>query len=186
MTNPSDEAVEIYDHEFKDIGTMDCDECGEHISKHHDKMDVLARKTMETIIEHGHQVRFIFPTEESAATGQDYPFWYSVGRTVQDKPEFLVTGPLPYQMGCYIINEAARKFDEEPFAPGDEVVGILDAFPIKVIAADPVAADMYGVTQNFGDDVMPALQLLWPDTAGKFPGDANYDERFKQPQFSPK
>lgn len=146
--------------------------CGLHVSRHPDKMDFLAKRQMEAIIEQGHQVTVVFPSDSDG-----YPFAYSVGRCVAGRPELLVTGWLGAEMLGYIVNRVADIDNERveqgwpDIKDGDQLVDVLDGFPVKIMeVADLRLAQMYGVASNFGDDV-PALQIVWPDSEGRFPGD---------------
>lgn len=170
-------------HDFKptkgDFPT--CSECGDHVSSHADKMNALEKKMMDDIIEFGHQVIFVFPTPNDPG----HTFWYSVGRTVKDRPELLITGPLNQQVGQWMINEAAKIDDEYPLQAGQEIPAgaLLDGYPVRVVKAEPTDAEMFSATSAFGEDDVTALQLVWPDKQGNFPGDPDYDERFVQPLF---
>ena len=147
-------------------------ECGAHVSEHVDKLDAIAKRTMENIIKYGHEVRFIFPTDEDPDGCQ---FWYSVGRSLKYQPEFLITGPLGPTVGQWIVNQAAKLYDEAPFAAGDELPAdtLLDGFPVRIIkVTDPEEAEMFGATEHFSD--VTALQIVWPDANGKFPGEPGY------------
>lgn len=165
----------MFNHKFKpgpqaNWDTCQHPECGLHISAHVDKMDAIEKRTMENIIEYGQQVNFIFPRTE----GDGAQFWYSVGRSLHYQPEFLLTGPLPQPVGHFIVNQAARLYDESPFQGGDELPPdtLLANFPVRIIEADPIAAHLLQATSWF-DDVR-ALQIVWPDAAGYFPGEGAY------------
>lgn len=154
--------------------------CGEHVSAHFDKHDAIAKRTMETIIKHGHEVRFIFPNSSNG-----YRFWYSVGRSLNYLPEFLLTGPLAPGVGHWIINEAAKLYDKEPFGAGDELPSgtLLEGYPVRIVKVDnPERAEMFGATDHFSD--VTALQIVWPDMNGYFPGESGYEYDDKvQPIF---
>ena len=168
------------DHPFELKGDTDfeCSTCGRHVSVHPDKMEFLAKWQMETISEHGHQVRGVF--------GEQGNFAYSIGRTVKDRPELLVTGVLPLEVMQSIINNVAAQDDESPVRAGDELDEIIaGGYTVRLVAVrDMDEAQMFGVTNNFGTDDTSALQILWPDSDGHFPGDPGYDTDLLQPVFA--
>jgi hypothetical protein len=168
-------ALQAVDHSITHpmvVGEPDwqyCGTCREHVSKHPDKMNFLAKREMELIIEQGHQVQLIFPHEGD----EGVPFAYSVGRSVKDRPELLVTGPLPGNMLGYIVNRVAELDDENEISAGDELDDVLSGYPVRIVeVANLDHAEMFGVTQHFMDAT--ALQILWPDKEGRFPGDEGY------------
>lgn len=144
-----------------------------------ERMKEIEDRTLATIIEHGHQVMGIFDNEGGPN------FAYSLGRCVDDSPEFLVTGSLPMRVMQYMINEAARLHDDgTPVADGYEFPpdALLADFPVRVVAADSEAAKMNMTRSIFGPD-FEALQLLWPDREGNWPDSPEWDDRFAQPIF---
>lgn len=130
---------------------------------------------MDRIIKHGHQVTIVFPTKESIADGSmDYAFAYTIGRTMKDRPELLVTGSLPPEALGMILNETARVDDERPISAGDSVDEVLDGYPVRIVrVTDPKTAGMTMALHYMGDDI-DALQVLWPDSAGRFPGEPGF------------
>lgn len=131
----------------------------------------LSKRAMDTIIKHGHTVNYIFPTPENPGT----PFGYTVGRTLKGRPELFIVGPLPPEVMQGILNTAAKADDEDPLRAGEERHDILVGYGARIIEADPEAAQMNQALSFFGDDVT-ALQILWPDAEGFFPGDEPYAE----------
>jgi hypothetical protein len=167
------------DHPFKLKPETDyeCAECGQHVSVHPDKLDFLAKQSMESIIEHGHQVRVIFASEERP------DFAYSIGRTLKERPELFVIGPMDPNMLGYIVNRVAELDDESPLSAGMELDTVLDGFKVRLSPVrDLEEAQMFGVTTHFSDAT--ALQILWPDIEGNFPGEPGYDADYVQPVFA--
>lgn len=121
---------------------------------------------MDTILEHGHQVVVVRDPDDI-----DSPFAYTVGRAVKDRPELLLTGPVPPT----ILNDLAKYDDGQPLSGGDVLLAdtILTGYPVRIEVADPMAASMFQAIRLFGDDVT-ALQMLWPDPQGLFPGEDGY------------
>lgn len=175
------------DHPFalKPDSDFECQTCDQHVSVHPDKMQFLKLRETENIEDHGHQVRYIFPTQENVDQDPDArPFWYSVGRSVYGRPELFVSGGLPAELGSYIINTVAERDVDSPIAAGDlldEVLG--DGFQIKVVDVDPEAAEMFAALNVSGPEIA-AYQLLWPDPNGVYPDDPEYDySKMPQPMY---
>lgn len=171
--DPSDQATDhTITHPFDSNPDerFECLTCERHISEHPDKIEVLAKMEMETIIEHGHEVRVIFPDEPGPGM-----FAYSVGRSVKDRPELLVTGNLPPEVLGHIINRVAEIDDETPLVAGVDLDEVLDGFRVRLVEVrDMDEAEMFGVTTHFGTEETSALQILWPDADGRFPGEEGF------------
>ncbi|QIK66540.1 DUF4262 domain-containing protein [Nocardioides sp. HDW12B] len=58
--------------------------------------------------------------------------------------------------------------------------GLFRGFPARIIRADPEDAQMNMALRFFGDEVT-ALQVLWPDPEGRFPGEPGFT--LTQPTF---
>lgn len=165
------------DHPFelKSKTDYDCATCGEHVSIHPDKIEWLRKHEENMILDRGFMVRSIFPNQGDEGT----TFAYSVGRSLFDKPEFFITG-LGSSTMQYIINRVADLESERgPFNDGDDIDEVLEGLPVRIRTVNSLeAADMGGVTSRFPS--AQALQILWPDPAGKFPGDMDFDPVFGQ------
>jgi hypothetical protein len=178
-----DRAQLVIDHaidhpfELEPDSDMDCLTCGRHVAVHPDKLEFLKKHEMDTIIEHGHQVRAVF--------GGEAFFAYSIGRTVRDRPEILVTGPLPPNVAHWVVNRVAELDDQSPLQPGQELDTVLEGYRVRLVAVrDLDEAQMFGVTNNFGTEDTSALQVVWPDSDGHFPDDPEYDITLAQPVFA--
>lgn len=179
--NPSDTVIDhSITHPFALLegSDMDCAECGQHVSRHPDKMDFLAKQTMERIAKYGHEVRTVFPNEGDEGTC----FAYSIGRAAFDRPELLIYGNLPPTTMGYIINQVAA-LDDGSLCAGRELDEVIQQYRVRLVDVhDLEEAEMFGVTDHFSDAT--ALQILWPDPEGNFPGDADYDaDKYVQPTF---
>lgn len=134
------------------------------------RRDGLDRETRRCIMEHGHQIIGVFPTEP----GDPPPFAYTVGRTAKGRPELLITGPLPTLVAGTLLNDAAALDDETPLEPGD-VEGLLaGGYLMHAVEADPVAGEMFQAISFYDEADVTALQLVWPDGDGAFPWDDGY------------
>lgn len=98
------------------------------------------------------------------------PYTYTIGRTMQKRPELVVSGDWPQEFHIERLQEAIKHDDVvEPFKERELTIGcwlLVNAFPVRV---DPWLAQMYLALGTFGQ--VAALQLLWPDGAGAYPGD---------------
>lgn len=93
------------------------------------------------------------------------PGWaYTVGLTVKGLPELVVTG-VSMSHAAELLNFAAGLVTEGTGLPGGLDVEV-------VTVARPWAHLRYAVTV-YGEDIK-ALQLVYPDTAGRWPWDAGY------------
>lgn len=96
---------------------------------------------------------------------------YTIGRTLKGRPELLISG-LPSDISAEYLANAVALDDVVPFGWGEPrryVFGEQMAFPVEI---DPWSAQMFTAIASFGQ--ITALQLLWPDDAGAFPGDPDY------------
>lgn len=157
---------------------LECSTCDRHVSVHPDKMEYLRKRMLEQIVDRGHQVRMIVGDAQAPS------FAYSVGRCVYDRPEILVTGPLAPGIQHYIVNRVAElDTAHHALRAGDELEEVLEGYRVRLVAVrDLDEAQMFGVTQNFGSDPK-ALQVLWPDPAGHFPGEPGFDASCNQPVY---
>lgn len=165
-----------------------CDQCSndpqwEYPPSTVDRMMEVDADEASKIISYGHCVRFVFPTEDDL---DGHKFWYSVGRVTRGREEYLVTGDLPIRVGQYMVNEAARMVDAGEIEVGKDFPPdtLLGGFPVRVVRVlDPEAAEMFGAIRYVTDEhPLVAYQLVWPDTAGNFPGEG-FDTRYDQPVF---
>lgn len=166
-----------------------CDVCGTSGNEHQwksepgtpERIKEVAEHTDQIILEHGHQVYGIFDDEGNR-------FYYSVGRCMFEKAEFLLTGPLPQNVATFVINEAARLVDEGKIVldpngmvevPADE---LLAGFPCRIVPCDPRTGEMFQALNL--DPQLAAFQIIWPDKQGHFPDEPEFDARFNQPIHS--
>jgi uncharacterized protein DUF4262 len=125
-----------------------------------------------TIAEHGWMVQGVFPTAESVARGETLTFAYTAGLTARGLPEMILVG-LPLDGAADLLNDAAKIAVERGAVEFDaDVDGIIAGFPVRFTAATTaplsVARSLYGSRVR-------AVQMLWPDDQGRFPGDPAYD-----------
>lgn len=115
----------------------------------------------------------------------DPPFAYTVGlaRTFDHHPELVIAG-LPAQQGQRVLVAAVRLIEDgDRFADGDERDRILRGFTIRFRLLDLTVCNLtFGTSDAYYGHRVPRLQLLWPDPAGRFPGDPECDARMAAAQ----
>ena len=145
-----------------------CKLCERHVSVHPDKLLVMKQQEWDDIMTVGHQVRAIFGTAETPG------FAYSVGRCVFGKSEILITGSLPPRTQMWLVNNAAELMDAGDLKVGEECDKLMEGYSVRVVQVrDLEEAEMFGATNL--DPNATAVQIIWPDAAGRFPGDTGYE-----------
>jgi Domain of unknown function (DUF4262) len=111
--------------------------------------------------------------------GSQLDHYYTVGlRRTYGAPEILIVGlagDVAHGMARAVVDAIGQGAS---FAAGERSDAILEGYDVgfssvgRAAAGDwlPLAAWYYG------DDAWEALQLLWPDRAGRFPGEEGYDD----------
>jgi hypothetical protein len=126
-------------------------------------LEELRELFQQLILDHGYGVHF----------GHDHlgvAYAYTVGRTMHGRPELLISGPFSPEHAEDLLRHLVELDTQRPFEHGRPVPDAFDAgVPGFPIAIDPWRADMVAAVGTFG--VITALQLVWPDDTGTFPGD---------------
>ena len=113
-------------------------------------------------------------------------FAYTIGLwKTYNHPEIIAFG-LPVDLLYTILNDTANLIKEgKQLSLGVDNNEILTNLPVQFRQVDASnIPDYFGFAQWFNDyESFPAIQLFWPDKAGKFPWEPTYDEkyRFDQP-----
>jgi hypothetical protein len=113
-------------------------------------------------------------------------FAYTIGLwKTYNHPEIIAFG-LPIDLLYTILNDTGELIKEgKQFSLSVDNNEILINLPVQFRQVDASnIPDYFGFAQWFNDyELFTALQLFWPDKAGKFPWDPTYDEkyRFDQP-----
>lgn len=130
----------------------------------HDERQRRVNEYLETlkkkIKEHGWVV---FPTKDEDGAR----FAYTVGLTVIGLPELLITGNLDFELHEQLLNDAAQEHLRKTLEPGDLVTDIASVI-FKVAQCGPDAPVQQA--RNLYGDRVTALQLIWPDKNGAYPG----------------
>lgn len=138
----------------------------------------------EKIRLYGHSTVSVLPGKEP----DDFAYTYTVGMAEKGWPELILTSlhPKTGEMILVEVVKRLRHLNEVPEA-GMIVEKALNV-PIKLGAVSAIQIPkrfkiaMNRVNQlGLPDEAVTALQAIWPDTEGKFPGDPGYDrENFPQ------
>jgi hypothetical protein len=131
------------------------------------RLDVyLTGKVLPIIREHGWMIQGVFPTANDPCVG----FSYTVGLTAAGLPELVISG-LPHETGGAILNDAARRHLADEILPGATVDDIASV-PFR--AVDAPLAEVNMARNLYGDDRVRAVQLVWPDAGGFYPGEPGW------------
>lgn len=145
-------------------------------SSNRDPMDDYLLKTLNTIGEHGWMVQGVFGNDADE-TGFAPSFQYTVGLTAQEPglPELFIDRLGPEQ-GAPVLNGVAKVLIAgTPATHGALIDG---EFTVEFRLHGPIdwrLAECFMAQRVYGDD-LSVMQVLWPDPADNFPGDADYDQ----------
>jgi hypothetical protein len=97
---------------------------------------------------------------------------YTVGLTAHDHPEVVMTG-LPPEAGTAFLNIVGEIVVHEGgrFAAGEATTELADGRAMPVVAVTD-KTDLTAVDAIYGD--VPALQIVWTDSAGRLPWEPDY------------
>lgn len=100
------------------------------------------------------------------------PWAYTVGLTLYEQPELVLTG-MPLRRACGLLNEvAAHVMHAEAPTPGDQIPWQGGPLMEIVEVAEP-SAHLVIAVEMFGTDLR-ALQILHADDRGHWPWDVGY------------
>lgn len=125
-----------------------------------------------TAAEYGWCVQMVLP---GSGPGDEVPYAYTAGLfALSGQPEIGVWGLVPPLSKTILDDLAAKARDGLDLVPGMRVPEVLQGF--DVLLRGPVhsrKAEMFLATlvADRPHGTVPALQVLWPDLAGVFPGE---------------
>lgn len=141
--------------------------------------DLLA-KTQRDIETIGWTTIGVFPGEGDEPTP---PFSYSIGFQEHEHPELIVVGLSPNVAHFIIAAFYERVAAGEKFKDGELVEDILDDdYIVKMQALPPDGVPLNMARRYYGTDELPALQVVWPDREGHFPGDEHFNPEYDDVQ----
>ena len=119
-------------------------------------------------------------------TDSEPPFAYSMGLYENFKhPEIILFG-LDFEVMHRLINGAAKRIQQgQRYAERHRYDDLIEGYPCEFHKVNPSRYDgllNYAIWYYRGE-AFPALQLIWPDSAGLFPWEDGFAEsvRKKQP-----
>ncbi len=139
------------------------------------RLDAYDRQSLATINEHGWMLQAVFGTDDDPCA----PFVYTVGLTVAGLPELIIAG-LPDQTAGWLLNTAAKRSLGVEIKAGD-VIDDIATVPFRVI--DAPSAEVNLARHLYGLSRVTALQLVWPDDKGHYPGDPGWSLGDAQPLY---
>lgn len=148
-----------------------------------DPKQELLIKIRKDIDEIGWSAIGVFPTEDDPGT----TFTYTIGlRDTWDHPEMIVVG-LQSELAHGILSSAITGIKEgKKYGPGkyQDLISDPEGAPMDaLIRVVPTPGRPLNWARMFHGKNESALQIMWPDENGKFPGEKGYDEtRFPQPR----
>jgi len=103
-------------------------------------------------------------------------FMYTTGLTSGDHPELVIAG-LPPGIAHGMLASAVEVIRSGiALAPGRDYEGIAAGFPVRFREVDQeLCLTPMSVTNRHYGHRVPAVQLLWPDPKGIFPGEPGCD-----------
>jgi hypothetical protein len=117
------------------------------------------------------------------STGVGGGFLYTTGLAGRGHPELVIAGLPPDTAHGLVASAFDLIKSGTMLAPGKDYEGIAAGFPVRFKAVDQDSClHPLSVTTRFYGGRVPALQLLWPDPQGRFPGEPYCDRRMAAAQ----
>lgn len=106
--------------------------------------------------------------------GSCAPFSYTIGLTAFDHPEVVITG-MPFESAQAFLNLiGAEVRDGKAYRADTWVEELTDAGALLLIPVHDIAG-LTAIEELYGR--VDALQLVWCDSRGRFPWEADYRNR---------
>jgi hypothetical protein len=134
-------------------------------------MHGIHKKIKKDIEQDGWSTIAVFPTPDDPGVH----FSYSVGFQEHDQPEVIVLG-LPPDFAHAIIHSLYDKIVAgEKLEDGQRLDEVIEDYQVLLRAIPPGEAPV-NVAKSYYEREVPALQVLWPDKEGRFPGEEGCKE----------
>lgn len=157
--------------------------------RHHDSLTTAERRKLmqvqirHNVATHGCHVMAVFPTKEHPGV----PWAYSIGipTTFPGAAEVIIAGLDPDTAHVIINTVVAAMRKGKTFADRQKARGIVKKQPLAFRkVAERYYDDYVGQGQIYhqSDSNWPLLQIIWPDTQGRFPWQEGFEERFRAQQ----
>lgn len=131
-------------------------------------------------------VEFGWMIQHVGATSIDETPWsYTVGLAEKKLPELIIVGPLHHEVSHEILNTAAKMMrDKGAFTPGEPIHELANVAFVAITVTD-VLGEHFAIARRIQGGatltLAGALQLVWPDSAGRFPWDEGASNVDAQP-----
>lgn len=156
-----------------------------HQLTHENRLRMLDARIERTIEEDGFFIMGVFPTAESPGPH----FAYTVG-LAPTEAELLMFG-LDIETMAHLFQTIVEEQQAgKAFLSGHAYPGLVEgSLPLhfRSITAEKKQIDQYLVAalrwhRKQGRTVFPVMQVIWPDSKGKFPWELGFEERFREQQ----
>lgn len=145
--------------------------------------DAYKKRVLDNIERTGLSITGVFPEPDSPG------FTYSIGMHRHEMPDLIIFS-VPPELGQHIMNALYAKAKEGTITLQDgEVVDDKDitSMPLVLRATDPelveeYATGSYSLSSEETGHANSVLQIVWPDTHGRYPWDATFDRSFEDSQ----
>lgn len=147
-----------------------CEECEREFDERLDQMMVKFRVAIDDV---GWAALGVFPEGPGEPT-----FTYTIGLTeTLQHPELIVYG-MHYKQAHAILYSAIEMIKKEGIImiPGERYPEVVRDYDVMVKYVEDEESRPLNMATRFYDHPVIAMQLLWPDKNGKFPGEEGVDE----------
>lgn len=153
--------------------THDPQTCLACSTEDHEWRHPFIQDTIRTVKAHGWAVLMIGPDV-------DVPqFAYSAGalHAIVGQPEIVVFGLAPETSKALINTALERVRSTDVPLPLDTPVDAIAEVPVvfKQVRPEATARHLHAAANLYGVESVPAIQLVWPDTNGRFPWERRFD-----------
>ena len=137
------------------------------------------KKRIEKLVKkHGHMI-------QGVGAGEGEPeFCYTVGLyTTYEHPELVIVG-LPYNVAAGLLNDMAQRIKEgEVFRVSNTYKDILLDYKVLILYVEPeIVYKNLSASRLYTGELVPALQVVWPDSEHRWPNSKNANEAFTKLQ----
>lgn len=141
----------------------------------HPNVEEILERVADAIMRVGWFAVGVHPGPDDDPTPQ---FTYSIGLWEYGHPEVIIVGLHPIVAHSVIGTMHERIEADETFRAGERVGGIIDDYDVEFRAVPPDGRPLNLARRYYDVDELPALQIVWPDRDGLFPGEEGFDEEF--------
>lgn len=136
-----------------------------------ERIEAYVADLLDAIAKHGWVIQGVFGVRE-----EELPFAYTIGLHEAGLPELIVSGGNMHMM----LNIAASDHLRNEIQPGTLYRSNYLTYPLKPIKAP--AAEIFFARRLYGPRVK-AIQLIWPDNHGLWPGQPGHNPKKRQDFF---